>query len=271
MSLVEPFVNFLRPYQFRGKARLFNRFVPRTGVRTAWVHGFRMELDLAEHIQRMIYLGTYERWETRMVRRYLRPGMRFVDVGANVGYFTLLASRAVGSAGMVFAVEPSSYVADRLARTLTDNRIGNVRLDKIGLGKEPGECILYDPLPDNHTPTMLGDVGTSGKCVPIRPLDDCLADWGVGHVDLLKIDVEGYEPLVLEGASTALSAGRIRAILCEFNDYWLRRAGSTMSGLREELLGLGFVDVTDCPWDLTRPILNRFFVLPRRAPHSSKG
>lgn len=266
MSLVEPFVDFLRPYQFRGKARLLNRFVPRTGSRTARVHGFRMELDLSEHIQRMIYLGAYERRETRTIRRYLRPGMRFVDVGANVGYFTLLASRAVGPAGMVFAVEPSPYAADRLARTITENWIGNVRLDRIGLGKESSECTLYDPLPDNHTPTMLGDIGSSGKRVSVRRLDDCLAEWAVGQIDLLKIDVEGYEPLVFEGASAALSAGRIRAILCEFNEYWLRRAGSSVSGLREQLLGFGFVDVTDSAWDVNRPTCNRFLVLPSGRP-----
>jgi FkbM family methyltransferase len=192
--------------------------------------------------------------------------MRFVDVGANVGYFTLLASRAVGPEGMVFAVEPSPYAADRLARTITDNRVGNVRLEKIGLGRESGECTLYDPLPDNHTPTMLGDIGSSGRCVPVRRLDDCLADWGVDRVDLLKIDVEGYEPLVFEGASAALSAGRIWAILCEFNEYWLRRAGSSVSGLREQLLGFGFEDITDSAWDVNRPTFNRLFVLPAGRP-----
>jgi FkbM family methyltransferase len=219
-----------------------------------------MELDLSEHIQRMIYLGAYERWETRVIRRYLRPGMCFLDVGANVGYFTLLAARAVGRGGTVFAIEPSSYAAERLGRTLAENGIGVVRLERIGLGRVSEEVTLYDPLPDNHTPTMLGDPNAAGKRVVVRRLDDCLSEWGVERADLLKLDVEGYEPAVLDGASASLAAGRIRAILCEFNDHWLRRAGCSPSELRDRILGYGFTDVTRTPWKVGEPVMNRFFV-----------
>ncbi len=114
MRLVESMVDLLRPYQFRGKARLLSRLVPRTGTRTSRVFGYRVELDLSELIQRMVYLGAFERWESRAVSRYLKPGMCFVDVGANIGYYSLLAARLVGSSGRVFAVEPSSRAASKL-------------------------------------------------------------------------------------------------------------------------------------------------------------
>ena len=51
--------------------------------------------------------------------------------------------------------------------------------------------------------------------------------WGVAAVDLLKVDVEGYEPRVFAGAGRSLDSGRVRAVMCEFNDYWLRHAGSS--------------------------------------------
>jgi FkbM family methyltransferase len=224
-----------------------------------------MELDLSEHIQRMVYLGAYERWETATVRRQLRPGTCFVDVGANVGYFTLLAARVVGPGGQVIAVEPSRYAADRLARTIAANRLGNVRLERIGLGREPGELTLYDPLPDNHAPTMLGEAGAAGMVVRVRRLDDCLSEWGVDRIDLLKLDVEGYEPAVLDGAARTMGSGRVRAILCEFNAYWLGRAGSSPGALRDRILGFGFADVTGTLWDASEPVLNRLFVLPTYA------
>lgn len=262
MAIRDRLVDLLRPVRFRGKARLLGRLVPRTGVRTATVHGYRMELDLADHIQRMIYLGAYERWETRVVRRLLRPGMCFVDVGANVGYFTLLAAGRVGPTGRVMAIEPSRYAADRLAAAIETNRVGNVRLERIGLGREEGAVILYDPLPDNHTPTMLGDPGSAGTTVRVRRLDDCLAEWGVDRIDLLKLDVEGYEPAVLDGAADSLAAGRIRAVLCEFNEHWLTRAGTTGDALRDRLLGLGLRDATGSKW-ASGGDLNRLFVAAR--------
>ena len=78
--------------------------------------------------------------------------------------------------------------------------------------------------------------------VAVRTLDDCLADWKVDRVDLLKVDVEGHEPKVFAGAAKALAEGRIRAILCEFNDYWLRQAGSSPQALWQTLAAKGFVD-----------------------------
>jgi hypothetical protein len=83
-------VLFLRPVYFRGKGRLLNLVVGDPGERVAHVAGNCMRLDLSEYIQRSIYFGCFEPRETRLVRRWLKPGMTCVDVGANVGYYTLL-------------------------------------------------------------------------------------------------------------------------------------------------------------------------------------
>lgn len=255
-------IGLARPFQFRGKARLLNPLVPPSGTRAATVHGYRVRLDLSEHIQRMVYLGAYERWETRTVRRHLRPGMCVVDVGANVGYFTLLAARRVGPTGRVVAVEPSPVAADRLEAAVRENGIAQVRLVRCGLGRAAGEAVLYDPLPDNHTPTMLGDPGTPGRTVPIRTLDELAAAEGLGRIDLLKVDVEGYEPEVFAGAAGLLADGRVRAILCEFNEYWLTRGGTTGEAVYRTLLGYGFADRTGTPAAPGAELDNRFLVLP---------
>jgi FkbM family methyltransferase len=225
-----------------------------------------MELDLSEHIQRMVYLGAFEPWETKVVRRTLRAGMCVVDVGANVGYFSVLASRLVGPTGRVLAFEPSPSAAGRLRRTVEANRLSNVRVEQIGLGAEVGEATLFDPLPDNHTPTLLGESGTPGVKVSVRTLDECLTDWDVGRVDLLKVDVEGFEPAVLAGAAGALAAGRVGSILCEFNAHWLARAGESPASLRARILASGFQDVTGSPWRDDSPLQNRLFAHPTPRP-----
>jgi FkbM family methyltransferase len=238
----ESLVSTLRPFQFRGKARIMAPWIRRSGVRTVRLDGYRIELDLTDYIQRMIFLGAYERWESRIVRRLLQPGMCVVDVGANIGYFTLLAARRVGRTGRVFAIEPSPYAADRLDKTISKNEISHVRLERCGLGQRRGEVLLYDAEKGNHSPTMLGDSGTPGKLVPIRSLDECVREWSIDRIDLLKVDVEGYEPEVFAGAADTMASGGIRAILCEFNTYWLTRARTSPREVYRRLLAQGYVD-----------------------------
>ncbi len=92
-------VQLLRPFSFRGKYRLLTALIPKQGQREACIFGVRSTLDLSDLIQRFIYLGCYEPLETAAVRKVLRPGMTFVDAGANIGYFTWLAARLVGPTG----------------------------------------------------------------------------------------------------------------------------------------------------------------------------
>ena len=105
----------MRLARFRGKARLLNRLTEGAGIRSARIFGGRFELDLSEFIQRQVYLGTFEPRETSLVKGYLRPGMTFVDVRANIGYYTALAASLVGAEGRVVAFEPSAYAFEKLS------------------------------------------------------------------------------------------------------------------------------------------------------------
>jgi FkbM family methyltransferase len=231
----------VRPLRFRGKFRLLNLVVPQRGVRNAQVFGLRFELDLADWIQRSIYLGTFEQEESRLVAKFLVPGMTVIDVGANVGYYTALAASRVGSQGRIFAIEPDTRAFARLQSLIDTNRLP-ARAFNFGLGERSGQEHLYQsPSSRNNTPTMIAHGGFAPTAtVPIRRLDDCMDEWQVTRVDLLKIDVEGWEPQVFRGASRALESGRIGAILCEFNDPWVRAAGSSSRALWNMLLAYGY-------------------------------
>ena len=241
IHLVDPLVRILRPFSFRGKARLLNSLCPRKDERVTDVFGYRIKLDLNDFIQRLVYLHAFEWQETATIRSFLKPGDVFVDVGANIGYFTLLAASLVKKTGRVLAFEPSPYASARLAETIATNHISQVTLRVLALGAKSSTLPLYLPSQSgNHSPTMLANEGGAPIAVNVRRLDDCLKECGVENVDFMKVDVEGFEPHVLEGANTFLSQGRIRAILCEFNEVWLQKNGSSKEQLLQILTSYGY-------------------------------
>lgn len=243
IRLIDPLVRSLRTFSFRGKARLLDPICPRVGIRETDIFGYRIKLDLEDLIQRRVYLHAFELRETAMVRAHLHPGGVFVDVGANIGYYTLLGASLVkgGQGGRVISFEPSPYANARLKETLLANNLSHVDLHPVALGETSATLPLYLPSQaGNHSPTMTVNEGGEAVPVPVRRLDECLRESGVDQVDLMKIDVEGFEPNVLKGAGDYLSQGRIRAILCEFNDFWLRKNGSSPDELRKMLTDYGY-------------------------------
>lgn len=228
----------------RGKGRALSRFAPRAGERAAKIFGYQVRLDLADVIQRQIYLGVYEPRETRAVRAMLTEGMTMIDIGANIGYFSLLAAQLVGPGGRVVAVEPSAYAADSLAETIRGNGIAQIELRRVALGDRNGWSELHLPPASagNHSPNMIvaHPAGETVR-VPVMRLDDALEEWNLKRtIDLVKIDVEGLEPRVLLGAQNSLESGRVRAILCELNGAWLNAGGSSRAEVVDQLRGYGF-------------------------------
>lgn len=264
---VDTLVAALRPVRFRGKARLLSPLVPQSGQRTATVFGSRIDLDLRDLLQREIYLGVFEPKETSWALAWLRPGMTFVDVGANVGYYTLLAAHRVAQSGRILAVEPGPYAYQRLCETVNRNGLDQVRTLQVALGEQSCTLPLYVP-PEasrNYSPTMVPHASGTAVDTVVRTLDDCLEEWGVETVDLLKLDVEGFEPAVLRGARRALAQGRIGAVLCEFNDYWLREAGASPMALYQTLTATGFADREPLAHFGPGCVETRFFVRRRDA------
>lgn len=238
----------LRPYNFKGKARLLHNLCPREGERETEIFGYRVKLDRSDYIQRSIYLGTFEPLESAYVKNYLKEGMTFVDVGANVGYYTLLAASLVGRNGHVIAFEPSPYAFSKLTETVCTNNIPQVYAVCAGLSDEDCERQLFIPKRSgNHTPTMVSNAGGRPLCVTVWKLDDYLDEHAIDHVDFMKIDVEGFEPNVIRGAKKYLEHRKIHAILCEFNQEWLAANNSSMHSLYELLVSFGYTSTSGRP------------------------
>lgn len=248
--------------RFRGKARLLSPLVPREGVRKARVFNTEIELDLSDWVQRMMYLGCFESPETKLLLNYLQPGMTFVDVGANCGYFSYLAFSRLGHSGKVLAIEPDPVLFGELSATIRENHHSEITALNIGLGSQPGDLYLYIPPASfaNRTPTMTHVDGWEKTLVPIRTLDDVLDKAQIQQVDVLKLDVEGFENEVLTGGMGALKAGRIRSILCEFNSYWLSRNGTSSDQLWQTLLELGFRPEAPKPEFTPSTLVTEFFI-----------
>lgn len=181
------------------------------------VHGFKFCCDTGDWIGQHIFVtGDYEDRTAAVIAALLEPGMTAVDVGANVGFFSVLMSRAVGNAGKVLAFEPLPHALERLLENLRINDVTNVTVTEQAVSAESGTA-RFHPGPREHT-SISSMLPVSGGGPPIEvsctTLDASLAN--VDVVDVMKIDVEGAEAMVIEGAAQVLS--RVRYIVAEIND-----------------------------------------------------
>lgn len=181
----------------------------------------------------------YEVEVTAAIRRFLAPGDVFVDVGASVGYYTVLAARIVGADGHVHAFEPGPQNQSLLLLNVRSNRLENVTLHRVAAG-DRRDVGVYDASGGNgFVGPFDGDPAALAvhELVETTTLDDALGD---GRVDVVKVDVEGAEGLVLRGAR-ALLARRQPVVVFEFSPPSLEAiSGVTGEGLLGELGELGY-------------------------------
>jgi FkbM family methyltransferase len=138
-----------------------------------------------------------------------KPGDTFVDVGANIGNWTLEAARFVGPQGRVLAIEPVPHMAEALRKTARANRLGHVAVAEVALAETAGTrsfSVERGNTGGSRLGTMSGDV--QGITVRTAPLDAVVEEQGLQRLDVLKIDVEGFEAEVLAGAAQSLARFR---------------------------------------------------------------
>jgi len=155
------------------------------------------------------WIGTYERSNQRFLRDSISEGALVVDIGANVGFFTLIASRRVGESGRVIAVEPFPRNIMLLRWHLALNDCSNVEVAEVAMADEYGtERMKSEGSPCGVALSSAGDLE-----VRIETVDGLLDGLGLQQPTFLKIDVEGAEDRVIAGAMRALAGPRRPALL----------------------------------------------------------
>ena len=205
---------------------------PVTWIRGKW-HHYRMKLDLSDWCDRHTYfLGRYYELATQLVlQSILKPGDRFVDVGANHGMISMLGAYLVGKDGRVDSIEPNPGCIERIQEHIQQNNIAHIHIHECALGsvqtflqltqltEHTGYGTLtHIPEKDQHLITRIIDV-------PVKKGDDILADHDQQPA-LIKMDVEGFELNALHGLSETLHNSHC-PVMTEVLDNYLKRAGHT--------------------------------------------
>lgn len=180
----------------------------------------------------VVMFGTYEPELRGILRTVLSEGGVAIDVGANVGWHTLLMASRVGKAGSVLAVEPNPSVRRRLEAHVELNRLPQVTVVPCALSDRQGTTRFWGPpaespsAGDGHLIAEAEGDRQNVLEVEVRRLDTVVAEAAVSRVDLIKIDVEGFEWPALQGGEETIARFRPH-IVFEFNKEYFARGGGT--------------------------------------------
>lgn len=214
--------------------------------------GFNLRLnpDLAMH-KRMIdsfrRKALYDEGRSNFLFNVLRAGDIVIDVGAHIGYFSLLASAFVGKSGVVSAFEPEHTNFVQLQANVALNRATNMQVYELALGAAAKEVPFYVNLSGNDGAHSLASPDSRGRqtayrtdTVQLATLDSVVGELGTLQIRLLKVAAAGAEADVLRGATNLLRNGKIDWVVSQFDSRAMRRMGIQEAELREFMLGHGY-------------------------------
>ncbi|MDX8388393.1 MAG: FkbM family methyltransferase [Ghiorsea sp.] len=214
------------------------------------VDGICFNLNLREYVQARIYC--YDYYEYDCVQAFvslIKPGATMVDVGANIGQYSLLAAKLVGEKGTVIAFEPDPDISGYLQNHIDSNHF-TVDVEHCALADQNG-------LQEFYPPGWEGNLG-QGSLLPaekirsgirkqeplkvqVRRLDDVMQAKGIERIDFLKVDVEGYEMHVLKGAQDLLAKGAIKAMMVEVSPDNLQQTSGGYEPLLNYLTDFDYI------------------------------
>lgn len=208
--------------------------------------GIKVKLNPQEALTLgIVYLGTINKYETKILKTIIKPGDVVIDIGAYVdGWYTLLAAKLIGSKGHVYAFEPHPIYFQRLKENVQINQLTNVTLERLGIFNKNGSSTFYEA--QFGSSIIKSQVVAMTKIKPKEitiqtiTLDTYIKAKNIRHVSLIKIDVEGVEMSVLKGGNKLLQSKNAPDLIVEVFDIQLRRAGSSEEKLLSYLKRLGY-------------------------------
>lgn len=187
--------------------------------------------------------GGYESGMKVVLEQYLKPGCTFIDLGANEGYFSVIASRLVGPRGTVISVEPQSRLQAVVQTNLSLNHCDNVRIIKAAVTSR-SEPVTFELTPDVNTGGSSLFRSTKYACrqevVDGLTLADFIQRTGIEYCDLMKVDIEGAEYDAFMGSGDTLEKGIIRNISLELHPAILKKRGLSAGDLHQRILAAGY-------------------------------
>ena len=188
--------------------------------------------------QALLHDGCYEPQTTEVFRTLIKSDMKVVDIGANIGYYTILSAKLVGKSGTVYAFEPEDRNFEDLMENIEFNELKNVIAVQKAISNSDGIATLYTSKYESGEHSLVkGRVKDGLGTVDVETvrLDDVVK----GDIDFLKMDVEGNEPNVLKGAERTLKGPNIKLVVEVFPEG-LRLAGYTVETLWDYIRSCGF-------------------------------
>lgn len=202
---------------------------PKPSLRRARRHGIEFALDPSDFVQWLTYMGAENNQRARLLSLAM-PGATVIDVGANIGDTLLSLGQRVGPEGRAIGFEANPSTLKKCQANIALNAMRWVRVEGVGLGAEAGELGFGSAAPGNSGADRFMPGSGGAIKVPVVPLDLYVREQALDRIDLIKIDVEGFEMNVLLGADATLA--RFRPVLfLELSDDNLREQGSSAAAL----------------------------------------
>lgn len=200
--------------------------------------------NLADELQRQMYFGLYDQAEIALMSSVLGQGDTFVDIGANVGYYSLLASQLVGAGGQVHAFEPIPDNIERIRSAIERNAVRNIQLNQMAVGGGGGTLDLHigDQRLGNSGWASVVPSERRANVVTVRQvsIDQYIAEHEIQSIRLIKLDIEGAEPEAIAGMHVLLTQDDAPDILCELNPWLLERRGLDSTAITKPLAEHGY-------------------------------
>ena len=216
------------------------------------VNNYKMFIHTEKYIgidgiaQQLLFKGTYEQYTTALFKQLTKMGMTVVDIGANIGYFTLLAASLVGEKGKVFAFEPEPRNYALLVKNIEVNGYKNVIPLQKAVSNEAGKVELFvDTVTSGEHSLFKAAVEREKKSsiepiiVDVVSLDEFLKD-NERPIDIIKMDIQGAEMVALLGMVKTVRNNDDLKIFTEFWPYGLQQSGVSPEEYYNKLMQLGF-------------------------------
>lgn len=208
---------------------------PNPSIRKIERDGLTLELDISDICQWSVYFGFFDPSHAAFAR-HCEIGATVLDLGANIGLTALLASKLVGPTGRVVAVEPYPSNFRLLTENIARNGARNTRAINRAIASKRGVVTMASGPQGNRTNAKVTDDGYE---LPAETIDSLVEELAITSLDLVKLDIEGYEMKALEGALETLRAQR-PSIFIELSDDQLVENGTSASEVVGFLQDLGY-------------------------------